>query len=207
MSLHILKVFAKKSHDSSSDESIENLLYYKDCQRDKKEKPSTPLYERLEVPPRRTAMDCPFPKMCCSLTCGGNECGTSSPFFGPQIETMDRMKLNHPPIMPLSGPTQPLQQSMPRGRKKKVKQPMSLQMQPPIGSRRSYGFTKDRIKSLINEDDDIRKILKDLVRVTMQKADLVDMINTNRGSVSKPPLQTRDSPNHNTEDEEDEDLE
>lgn len=65
-------------------------------------------------------------------------------------------------------------------RKKKIKfQPNKLQI-PLGGTRRDFsaGFTKEKIKSLISQDDDIRKILKDLVRVTMQKVDLLDMIST-----------------------------
>lgn len=42
----------------------------------------------------------------------------------------------------------------------------------PIGSRRGLTFTRDNIKSLINKDEDIKKILKDLVRVTLNKVDL-----------------------------------
>lgn len=45
-------------------------------------------------------------------------------------------------------------------------------MMPPIGSRRGLTLTRDNIKSLINKDEDIKKILKDLVRVTMTKVDL-----------------------------------
>ena len=53
-------------------------------------------------------------------------------------------------------------------------------------SRRGGGFTKDKIKSLISQDNDIRKILKDLVRVTMQKVDLLDLINTRRSGQNNP---------------------
>lgn len=42
----------------------------------------------------------------------------------------------------------------------------------PIGGRRGLTFTRDNIKSLISKDEDIKKILKDLVRVTMNKVDL-----------------------------------
>lgn len=42
----------------------------------------------------------------------------------------------------------------------------------PISGRRGLSLTRDNIKSLINKDEDIKKILKDLVRVTMNKVDL-----------------------------------
>lgn len=45
-------------------------------------------------------------------------------------------------------------------------------MMPPIDGRRALSFTRDSIKSLISKDEDIKKILKDLVRVTMSKVDL-----------------------------------
>lgn len=45
-------------------------------------------------------------------------------------------------------------------------------MLPPIGGRRGLSLTRENIKSLINKDEDIKKILKDLVRVTMNKVDL-----------------------------------
>lgn len=56
-------------------------------------------------------------------------------------------------------------------------------MLPPIGGRRSFGLTKEKIKGLISHDDDIRKILRDLVRVTMQKVEVLDMIHNNKNGV------------------------
>lgn len=94
-------------------------------------------------------------------------------YSGRQMDMMQNMQpIQHSAAQrPPNIPVQP--QILPRGRKKKKPLP-NLQL--PIVGRRDFGFTKDRIKSLISQDGDIRKILKDLVRVTMQKVDLLDMI-------------------------------
>ncbi|KAH9645047.1 hypothetical protein HF086_005592 [Spodoptera exigua] len=185
---------SKKYKSSSSDEdSIENLLYYKDCQRQgKTEATPKPMPLRYEAPPPTPPPpprqpDCPFPKMCCAMTCA-NECSVGGPnptpaFVNRQMEPFNNIQ----PIQPLQPiPQQPhqpgmgIQQQMIQRRKKKVKfQPNKIQM--PQQTRRDLsGFTKEKIKGLIAQDNDIRKILKDLVRVTMQKVDLLDMLNSNK---------------------------
>ncbi|XP_075976324.1 uncharacterized protein LOC142976700 [Anticarsia gemmatalis] len=169
----------------SSDETIENLLYFKDCQKKPKEQPTTHIPMTLRVPsylPPPTPPpqpECPFPKMCCALSCG-NECGggRQSSFMSRQMEPLQNMQLpDMPPIEPVNQMRPPLLPVQPQIRKRKKMKIQMDKMQPPIGSRRSFGFTKEKIKSVISQDDDIRKILKDLVRVTMQKVDLMDMVN------------------------------
>ncbi|XP_037867613.1 uncharacterized protein LOC110386589 [Bombyx mori] len=166
---------SSRRHDSSSEESIENLLYYKDCQRPKEETTTASLEPlRLRVAeereePRREP-ECPFPRMCCSMTCG-NEC--NQPFTNRPIEPQN----TSPNVRQ---PNKPVQPQINQLRKKKIK-PMG--MLPPIGGRRSFGLTKEKIKGLISHDDDIRKILRDLVRVTMQKVEVLDMIHNNKNGV------------------------
>lgn len=66
------------------------------------------------------------------------------------------------------------------------------------------GFTREHIKSLISHDEDIKKILKDLVRVTMQKVDLIDMINARRNEnkvVQTPSVGRMFNINHSEEDD------
>uniref|UniRef100_A0A2H1VB84 SFRICE_032503 n=1 Tax=Spodoptera frugiperda TaxID=7108 RepID=A0A2H1VB84_SPOFR len=193
---------SKKYKSSSSDEdSIENLLYYKDCQRQgKTEAPpkSAPMIYEARTPPppppQPRQPECPFPKMCCALTCG-NECGVGgggSIGGGGNYPSAGYMRHseafnNFQPIQSLQPmiqqPHQPgmgIQQQMIQRRKKKVKLPPPKIQAPPQTRRDFSGFTKEKIKGLIAQDNDIRKILKDLVTVTMQKVDLLDMINSNR---------------------------
>ncbi|CAG4933904.1 unnamed protein product [Parnassius apollo] len=170
--LQISNVITKK-HVSSSEESIENLIYYKDCNHKRKQDapPVKELLTRTNPPP--PPQEC---KMYCSMCCGG-EC------------VHDR----YPSIMSRQSPTmlensmpkpQPFQQPVlqpPLNQKGKKKQTQLVSgLQPPIGGRRNVEFTRQHIKSLISQDQDIRKILKDLVRVTMQKVDLLEMINSRR---------------------------
>lgn len=79
-------------------------------------------------------------------------------------------------------------------------------MMPPIGGRRDLGFTREDIKNLISQDSDIKSILKDLVRVTMKKVDLVEQVQTGKKlekplekSVAEPEVANVED---NTEDEE-----
>lgn len=103
---------------------------------------------------------------------------------------MSPMQNLHPIQAMSRQPVQP--QILQRGRMKKpiknVQMPPNMfdkaKMLPIIG-RRDFGFTKDKIKSLISQDDDIRKILKDLVRVTMQKVDLLQLINNRKAVTPK----------------------
>ncbi|KAM3967104.1 uncharacterized protein ACR2FA_011953 [Aphomia sociella] len=177
--LYIRTALPKKHILSSSEESIENLIYYKDCNH---KRSTTPLIARAEVPPPTPPKpDCPFPKMCCTMSCG-NECvSNQQSFLSRQMEPLQNL-MPMPAIPP--APRQPHPAVQPqiqqRGRKKKLKQQSKLQ--PPTGGRRDFGFTKERIKSLIAQDADIRNILKDLVRVTMQKVDLLEMINARRNA-------------------------
>ncbi|XP_049693221.2 uncharacterized protein LOC126053878 [Helicoverpa armigera] len=199
LALYLPQVFTKsksksrKYKASSSDEdSIENLLYYKDCQRQGKPETTTTEHVQLRYdppppPPPPRQPECPFPKMCCALTCG-NECGGNQPSYGSrQMEPMN----GYQPMQPMPSMPQPHQPGMgavqPQiiRRKKKMKFPPG-KLPGSLPTRRDMsGFTKEKIKSLIAQDHDIRKILKDLVRVTMQKVDLLDMINSTPENVPK----------------------
>lgn len=163
------------------------MLYYKDCQRTAKEQttpvPEPARYAEPPPPPPPRQPDCPFPKMCCALSCG-NECGGSQPsFISRQMESMPGLQ-SMQPMQPLPQARPPdrmgaVQPTIVQRRKKKLKfQPNKMQAPILTGPTRrdGGGFTKEKIKSLISQDDDIRKILKDLVRVTMQKVDLLDMM-------------------------------
>ncbi|CAH2040210.1 unnamed protein product, partial [Iphiclides podalirius] len=165
--LQLTNVLSKR-YRSSSEESIENLIYYKDCNHKRKEGATQPTI--LRGPPQ-PPQEC---KMCCSMCCG-DECVQSQ-----HQSVIGRQS----PIMPQSGmpKPQPFRQPVPqsafnqKGKKKKPRQ----DLQPPIDGRRNVEFTREHIRSLISQDQDIRKILKDLVRVTMQKVDLMEMINSRR---------------------------
>ncbi|CAB3235333.1 unnamed protein product [Arctia plantaginis] len=204
----VTKSRSKKHHGSSSEEdTIENLLYFKDCQKKPKEEVTTrsPMPLRYSQPapppPPPPQPQCPFPKMCCALTCG-NECGGNKEpsFMSRQMEPIQRQ--HYQPFQPIQprGPTMPDQ---PTRKRKRIKFP-AANMQMPINSRRGLGLTKEKIKSLINQDGDIRKILKDLVRVTMQKVDLIELQKGNGSNMGKnepnerevddPPEQTADEP-------------
>ncbi|XP_026330421.1 uncharacterized protein LOC113237918 [Hyposmocoma kahamanoa] len=66
--LQISTTMARKKHQtrhSSSEESIENLLYYKDC----KHKPTATTIKPVLLQSTRTVPDCPCPRMCCSMCC------------------------------------------------------------------------------------------------------------------------------------------
>ncbi|XP_026749740.3 uncharacterized protein LOC113510484 isoform X2 [Galleria mellonella] len=171
-----VRIALSKKYILSSDESFENMIYYKDCNH-KHATEAPPAHRDAEhTPPPRP--QCLFPKMCCSMSCE-NECVSNSQqksFMSRQMEPLQDLL---PPMQPVPPQLQPVQPQIQRGRKKKVMQP---KMQPPIGGRRDFGFTKERIKSLISQDEDIRKILKDLVRVTMQKVDLLEMYNARRNA-------------------------
>lgn len=191
INLHTSLVSSRK-HASSSDESIENLLYYKDCKH-KKELSTTaaplpgPEIEPLKM--RQPRIECPFPKMCCTMSCG-DDCGGSqsaqSSFFSRQMEPLQNLQPMQPQSPAMRSPILPVQpQIMQRGRKKKKMNQLS-NLQLPFLARRGFGFTKEKIKSLISQDEDIRKILKDLVRVTMQKVDLLEMMKTSKGVPSAP---------------------
>lgn len=166
---------------SSSDESIESFVYLQDCSH-KKDQTTTspiPLRQVITEPSRpKPQPECPFPRMCCALTCG-NECETQQSFVSRQMAPLQQN------IQPLhTGKSQPQMPVQPpiiqKGRTKKSKSMKVL----PIDGRRNFGFTKEKIKSLISQDDDIRKILKDLVRVTMQKVDVMEMINGKKNVVT-----------------------
>ncbi|CAK1579097.1 unnamed protein product [Parnassius mnemosyne] len=170
--LQIANVITKR-HVSSSEESIENLIYYKDCNHKHKQdaKPAIQPLSKPQPPP--PPQEC---KMFCSMCCG-DEC-----VHNQYPSMMNRQSLTMPQNI-MSKP-QPLQQPVPqpplhqKGKKKKLR--TIPELQPPIGGRRNVEFTRQHIKSLISQDQDIRKILKDLVRVTMQKVDLLEMINSRR---------------------------
>ncbi|XP_028174319.1 uncharacterized protein LOC114362932 [Ostrinia furnacalis] len=183
VNLHTVLVSSRK-HDSDSDESIENLLYYKDCNHKPKESSPAPnLRSEIQPTPVRKPDPCPFPKMCCSMSCG-DDCGSQQSYLSRQMEPLQQ---NLQPIQPISRQSSlPAQPQIMRGRKKKIKPTMEeMGLQLPFGARKSLGFTKEKIKSLISQDADIRKILKDLVRVTMQKVDLLEMVKARRSNAGR----------------------
>nr|XP_034828773.1 uncharacterized protein LOC117986061 [Maniola hyperantus] len=166
ITVHLTGVFCKNKHKHASSESIENILYYQDCNH--KQKPSAPPV-LLKAPSPQ-----PECKMCCTMCCGDQCVDSHQMTLGRQTGMS--------PIEP-KGINMPIQPDAmaPRQRRKKPKIPLPLQ--PPLPGRRAMGplaFTRENIKSLISQDEDIRKILKDLVRVTMQKVDLMQLINSNR---------------------------
>ncbi|CAG9787396.1 unnamed protein product [Diatraea saccharalis] len=188
ISMQITKTLQRK-YVSSSDESIENLLYYKDCQhKPKSTEPPVLRNENVQPPEAPRQPDCPFPKMCCSMSCG-NDCGSSQSYLSRQMEPLQNFGPMQPVQLPQrTPPHSPVQpQIMQRSRKKKIRPPTNSLMGMGMGvdGRRDAGFTKERIKNLISQDGDIRKILKDLVRVTMQKVDLLEMMNTRRNNDQK----------------------
>ncbi|XP_073952654.1 uncharacterized protein [Choristoneura fumiferana] len=191
-----IAAIASKKYDSSSDESsIENILYYKDCSHKAKQAPIEQL--RAVVSPPKPQTEC-VPKMCCSMSCANN-CGQDANQGGNQFLQSQSMPMMQPFQPP---PRQPLPLNQ---RPKKNKQ------QKPIGGRRSMGmgFTREHIKTLISQDEDIKKILKDLVRVTMQKVDLIDMINARRNAnkIAQAPSSGRVfSINHSEEDDDEADM-
>lgn len=142
-----------------SSESIENILYYKDCNH--KQRPTImPLRHEVQQPQQQQC------KMFCTMCCGDQCINT------PQMDTGRQSQVMESRIMPIS-PNPP-----------KEKRKIRPKIQPPVPERRGLSFTRDNIKSLISKDEDIRKILKDLVRVTMQKVDLMELLK-NRNSVKR----------------------
>ncbi|OWR44072.1 uncharacterized protein LOC116769226 [Danaus plexippus] len=156
--LHLSSVHSKKKYKVRSSESIENILYYQDCNHKK----STEAPVMLRGAPQQ--QEC---KMCCTMCCGDQCVNTNQLPMGRQAQSVN--------IEPKVQPILPTMQ--PRGRRNKIK-PLLKEMPQP--KRRGLSFTRENIKSLISNDDDIRKILKDLVRVTMQKVDLMELINSRR---------------------------
>ncbi|CAK1543844.1 unnamed protein product [Leptosia nina] len=158
--LHLSLITCKRKYKASSSESIENVLYYQDCKHKKDQPPPTQL--RAYAPPSTSKpQEC---KMCCSMCCG-EECQQSSSCNQPrpQIRQFNQIKKIEPA------------------------RPIRPRMTNPFFGRRDFGLTKDNIKSLISQDMDIRKILKDLVRVTMQKVDLMQLLNGKRTTQSPAP--------------------
>ncbi|KAJ2947328.1 hypothetical protein O0L34_g17041 [Tuta absoluta] len=184
----------RRQHDSEPDESIENLLYFKDCKH-KNEKPVQMVSLKASpistTPPPRIDPVCPCPRMCCSMCC---DCTAPQPFMGRQMsplqtpmEPMQAAPQQPSPPQMFPHMQQPQMPQMVRPNKRKPNMMghpnpnPQIPMFPPIGSRRELGgFTRENIKNLISHDQDIKKILKDLVRVTMTKVDLVEAVNARR---------------------------
>ncbi|XP_047532113.1 uncharacterized protein LOC125067497 [Vanessa atalanta] len=155
--MHLTSISPKRYKHISS-ESIENILYYKDCNH--KQKPTvSPV---LRTPPQQ--QEC---KMCCTMCCGDQCVDSQKLSLGRQMQGQNNIqfepKLPQPNIKPL--------------KTKQNKMKPILPQIPPVPGRRGFGFTKENVKALISKDEDIRKILKDLVRVTMQKVDLMNLLN------------------------------
>lgn len=143
-----------------SSESIENILYYKDCNH--KQRPSpTPVQPLRSSPPQQCKMIC---TMCC-----GDQCVDSQ-----QIAPARQAQVLEPKVPPHLKPNM-----------QKERQKIKPKFSPIIPQRRGLTFTRENIKSLISKDEDIRKILKDLVRVTMQKVDLMQLIKRKQNVIKK----------------------
>ncbi|XP_047505262.1 uncharacterized protein LOC125049839 [Pieris napi] len=154
LALHLTLVVCKRKYkDSSSEESIENVLYYQDCKH-KRDQPAAVQMRAVEPPTTKKPQEC---KMCCSMCCG-EECQQSSTC------NQQKPQMRQPQFTPVKK-IEPARATRPR-----------VQNQNPFFARREFGLTKENIKSLISQDTDIRKILKDLVRVTMQKVDLMQLL-------------------------------
>ncbi|XP_045485149.1 uncharacterized protein LOC123689391 [Pieris rapae] len=154
LALHFTLIVCKRKYkDSSSEESIENVLYYQDCKH-KRDQPAPLQMRAVEPPTTKKPQEC---KMCCSMCCG-EECQQSSTC------NQQKPKMRQPQFTPVKK-LEPARPTRPR-----------VLNQNPFFARREFGLTKENIKSLISQDTDIRKILKDLVRVTMQKVDLMQLL-------------------------------
>ncbi|XP_046967594.1 uncharacterized protein LOC124535426 [Vanessa cardui] len=163
--LHLTSISAKRYKHISS-ESIENILYYKDCNH--KQKPTENTV--LRAPAQQ--QEC---KMCCTMCCGDQCVDSQKMPLGRQMQGQNNIQFEPKPPQPNIKPLNKKQNRM---------KPISPQM-PQVPGRRGLGFTKENIKALIAKDEDIRKILKDLVRVTMQKVDLMNLLNGKQNAKQK----------------------
>ncbi|CAH0723949.1 unnamed protein product, partial [Brenthis ino] len=158
--LYLSNIFARRRHKVISSESIENILYYKGCNH--KQRPTaTPVQQMRSSPPQQCKMIC---TMCC-----GDQCVDSQ-----RIAPARQAQKLEPKVPPILKP------NMQKERRKD--QP---KLSPTIPQRRGLSFTRENIKSLISKDEDIRKILKDLVRVTMQKVNLMQLIKAKQNVIKK----------------------
>ncbi|XP_052739953.1 uncharacterized protein LOC112043573 [Bicyclus anynana] len=196
--IHVTGSFSKKKNKDRSSESIENILYYKDCNHKQRAPlvPLVPLVPLAKSQPPPAQQEC---KMCCTMCCG-NQCVDSHQLYTStkrNLRTTKSISFNIITIllgtlhqMPLGRQAgSPLQPDMLPPRERRKKQKFPFPMQPLLPARRVTGypgFTRETIKSLISQDEDIRKILRDLVRVTMQKADLMQMMNGRQAAQATP---------------------
>ncbi|XP_050349226.1 uncharacterized protein LOC126772736 [Nymphalis io] len=157
--MHFTSISTKRYKHISS-ESIENILYYKDCNHKQKTTVS-PVF--LSAPQQQ---EC---KMRCTMCCGDQCVDSQKLSLGRQMQGQNNIELESKLRQPNMKP--------PMLKQKKMKPQLPLIL--PVASasgRRGFGFTKENVKALISKDEDIRKILKDLVRVTMQKVDLMNLL-------------------------------
>lgn len=149
-----------------SGDSLEHLFYYKDF-RPREE--TTTVTTTTTTAAAKLLMRAPLnPRKNCCCCCTSNSCNEGNINIPverqlPEPSEMGSMSESMSPIQPI--------QSDPERKK------IMTRMHQPLW-RRSGGvsFTKDHIKKLISHDEDIKKILRDLVRVTMQKINVLDMI-------------------------------
>ncbi|VVC94287.1 unnamed protein product [Leptidea sinapis] len=156
----------RKYRSSSSEESIENVLYYQDCKH-KREQPEPEKLRASEAPPpkpQECKMSC---RMCCGEKCQQTFVGKTAPNKFQQAAFLPKP----PSIKPKTPPRLPV---------KSEDTTNNFDIQHAFLGRRDLSLTKENIKNLISQDADIRKILRDLVRVTMQKADLMQMLSARR---------------------------
>ncbi|CAH2085797.1 unnamed protein product [Euphydryas editha] len=159
--VHLTSVSPKRYRHVSS-ESIENILYYKDCNH----KQTPTMAPVLRSPPEQ--QEC---KMQCKMCCGDQCVDSQNLSLGRQMQGQNHIepKMSQPNIKP------------PTERRKKIRPQMPSM--PPIPQRRGLALTRENVKSLISKDEDIKKILRDLVRVAMQKVDLMQLLSAKQNVV------------------------
>ncbi|KAG7309810.1 hypothetical protein JYU34_004312 [Plutella xylostella] len=183
ISLHITSTPCKhRHHINLHDGSIENIFYYQDVKHNPENNYPIPLkgtpwnmHDRVESPTTKPAC---CPKLCCSSCCG--DCHSNNPVVMHQF----------PPTFFNTNGNNPVEQINPLDMKPDAKPDWSPSHQKYYdelknktlhgiqhhSGRRQFVDTKDNIRGLIAQDEDIKRILKELVRVTMQKVTLVEQL-------------------------------
>lgn len=130
ITIHLTGLSSKKRRKDVSSESIENILYYQDCNHRKQiPQQPTPLAAQRPLLQQQEQQQC---KMCCTMCCG-DQCVDSH----QQLQHQPGRQLFNGQIEPKSmGVIQP-GRLPPRERRKKDKFP--LPMKPPLPGRRGMG--------------------------------------------------------------------
>lgn len=119
-------------------------------------------------------------KMQCKMCCGEQCVDSQNLSFGRQMQEVNRIE-----------PKIPQPNIQPQNERRKKAKPQMPPIQP-IPQRRGLALTRENVKSLISKDEDIKKILRDLVRVAMQKVDLMQLINAKQNAVTSDPERSAD---------------